>query len=45
VRVFEALSASSPGSMHLIDSSIIRAHPVRHSCKTMRPPPGSDGGR
>ncbi len=26
VRVFEALSASSPGSMHLIDSSIIRAH-------------------
>ena len=26
VRVFEALSAASPGSMHLIDSSIIRAH-------------------
>src|SRR5690606_23633159 len=26
LRVFEALSASSPGSMHLIDSSIIRAH-------------------
>jgi transposase len=26
VRVFEALSAGSPGSMHLIDSSIIRAH-------------------
>lgn len=26
VRVFEALSARSPGSMHLIDSSIIRAH-------------------
>jgi len=26
VRVFEAVSASSPGSMHLIDSSIIRAH-------------------
>lgn len=26
LRVFEALSTSSPGSMHLIDSSIIRAH-------------------
>jgi transposase len=26
VRVFEALSAASPASMHLIDSSIIRAH-------------------
>jgi transposase len=26
VRVFEALSAKSPGSMALIDSSIIRAH-------------------
>jgi transposase len=26
VRVFEALAAGSPGSMHLIDSSIIRAH-------------------
>jgi transposase len=26
VRVFEALSAGSPASMHLIDSSIIRAH-------------------
>ena len=26
LKVFEALSASSPGSMHLIDSSIIRAH-------------------
>jgi len=26
LRVFEALSASSPASMHLIDSSIIRAH-------------------
>ena len=26
VRVFEALSTASPASMHLIDSSIIRAH-------------------
>jgi transposase len=26
LRVFEALAAGSPGSMHLIDSSIIRAH-------------------
>jgi len=26
LRVFEALSATSPQSMHLIDSSIIRAH-------------------
>jgi transposase len=26
LRVFEALAASSPGSMHLIDSSIVRAH-------------------
>jgi transposase len=26
VRVFEALSAGSPASMHLTDSSIIRAH-------------------
>jgi transposase len=26
LRVFEALSAGSAGSMHLIDSSIIRAH-------------------
>ena len=26
VRVFEALAAKSPGSMALIDSSIIRAH-------------------
>lgn len=26
LRVFEALAASSPQSMHLIDSSIIRAH-------------------
>lgn len=26
VRVFETLSARSPGSMHLIDSPIIRAH-------------------
>ena len=26
LRIFEALSAASPQSMHLIDSSIIRAH-------------------
>lgn len=26
LRVFEALSQRSPGSLHLIDSSIIRAH-------------------
>ena len=26
IRVFEALSAGSPASMHQIDSSIIRAH-------------------
>ena len=26
VRVFEALAAGAPASMHLIDSSIIRAH-------------------
>ncbi len=26
LKVFEALAASSPQSMHLIDSSIIRAH-------------------
>jgi hypothetical protein len=26
VRVFETLAAQSPGSMALIDSSIIRAH-------------------
>ncbi len=26
LRVFEALAAGSPGSLHLIDSSIIRAH-------------------
>lgn len=26
LKVFEALAAQSPGSMHLIDSSIIRAH-------------------
>ena len=26
LRVFEALSARSPQSMHLIDSSIVRAH-------------------
>ena len=26
LRIFEALSAQSPGSLHLIDSSIVRAH-------------------
>jgi hypothetical protein len=26
LRVFEVLSAQSPQSMHLIDSSIVRAH-------------------
>jgi transposase len=26
LHVFEALSESSPGSLHLIDSSIVRAH-------------------
>jgi len=26
LRIFEALSARSPGSLHLIDSSIVRAH-------------------
>lgn len=26
VRVFEALAAGAPASMHLIDSSIVRAH-------------------
>jgi transposase len=26
VRIFEALSAHSPDSLHLIDSSIVRAH-------------------
>ncbi|WP_421989031.1 hypothetical protein [Roseococcus sp.] len=26
LRIFEALSAASPQSLHLIDSSIVRAH-------------------
>ena len=26
LRVFEALSARAPGSLHLLDSSIVRAH-------------------